>query len=139
MGLKVIITPGKKDIIDNKISRLEDRIAEAKKAGKSTTAMEKQLKELDAKKQSMMDTIAEDQGAEAKEMYKSKKAPMPKPRPQRKAMGGAVKKPAMAYGGTANMKKHMYAAGGQVTDNMKGLKALAKKRPDVVRKMGYNV
>jgi|TARA_R100000081_G_scaffold46455_1_gene21946 hypothetical protein len=139
MGLKITITPGKKDIIDNKISRLEDRIAEAKKAGKSTAAMEKQLKELDAKKQSMMDTIAEDQGAEAKEMYKSKKAPMPKPRPQRKAMGGAVKKPAMAYGGTANMKKHMYAAGGQVTDNMKGLKALAKKRPDVVRKMGYNV
>tara|TARA_R100000329_G_scaffold60929_1_gene54467 strand:+ start:54 stop:473 length:420 start_codon:yes stop_codon:yes gene_type:complete len=139
MGLKVIITPGKKDIIDNKISRLEDRIAEAKKAGKSTAAMEKELKALDAKKQSMMDTIAEDQGAEAKEMYKSKKAPMPKPRPQRKAMGGAVKKPAMAYGGTANMKKHMYAAGGQVTDNMKGLKALAKKRPDVVRKMGYNV
>ena len=139
MGLKVIITPGKKDIIDNKISRLEDRIAEAKKAGKSTAAMEKELKALDAKKQSMMDTIAEDQGEEAKEMYKSKKAPMPKPRPQRKAMGGAVKKPAMAYGGTANMKKHMYAAGGQVTDNMKGLKALAKKRPDVVRKMGYNV
>ena len=139
MGLKVIITPGKKDIIDNKISRLEDRIAEAKKAGKSTAAMEKELKALDAKKQSMMDTIAEDQGEEAKEMYKSKKAPMPKPRPQRKAMGGAVKKPAMAYGGTANMKKHMYTAGGQVTDKMKGLKALAKKRPDVVRKMGYNV
>ena len=139
MGLKVIITPGKKDIIDNKISRLEDRIAEAKKAGKSTAAMEKELKALDAKKQSMMDTIAEDQGAEAKEMYKSKKAPMPKPRPKGKAMGGAVKKPAMAYGGMANMKKHMYTAGGQVTDKMKGLKALAKKRPDVVRKMGYNV
>ena len=139
MGLKVIITPGKKDIIDNKISRLEDRIAEAKKAGKSTAAMEKELKALDAKKQSMMDTIAEDQGPEAKEMYKSKKAPMPKPRPQRKAKGGTIKKPAMAYGGTANMKKHMYAAGGQVTDNMKGLKALAKVRPDVVRKMGYNV
>ena len=127
------------ELIDNQISRLEDKIAKAKKAGKTTKAMEKQLKVLDAKKQSMMDTIAEDQGAEAKEMYKSKKAPMPKPRPQRKAMGGAVKKPAMAYGGTANMKKHMYAAGGQVTDNMKGLKALAKKRPDVVRKMGYNV
>ena len=143
MGLKITITPGKKDIIDNKISRLEDRIAEAKKAGKSTVAMEKELKALDAKKQSMMDTIAEDQGAEAKEMYedikKAKKTPMPKPRPKGKAMGGAVKKPAMAYGGTANMKKHMYAAGGQVTDNMKGLKALAKKRPDVVRKMGYNV
>ena len=133
MGLKVIITPGKKDIIDNKISRLEDRIAEAKKAGKSTAAMEKELKALDAKKQSMMDTIAEDQGAEAKEMYKSKKAP------KRKAMGGAVKKPAMAYGGMANMKKHMYTAGGQVTDKMTGLKKLAKKRPDVVRKMGFNV
>jgi hypothetical protein len=45
----------------------------------------------------------------------------------------------MAYGGMANMKKHMYAAGGQVTDKMKGLKALAKKRPDVVRKMGFDV
>ena len=127
------------ELIDNQISRLEDKIAKAKKAGKTTKAMEKQLKVLDAKKQSMMDTIAEDQGAEAKEMYKSKKAPMPKPRPQRKAMGGAVKKPAMAYGGTANMKRHMYAGGGQVTDNMKGLKKLAKVRPDVVRKMGYNV
>ena len=127
------------ELIDNQISRLEDKIAKAKKAGKTTKAMEKQLKVLDAKKQSMMDTIAEDQGAEAKEMYKSKKAPMPKPRPQRKAMGGAVKKPAMAYGGMANKKQHMYTAGGQVTDNMKGLKALAKVRPDVVRKMGYNV
>ena len=56
-----------------------------------------------------------------------------------KTMSSTVKKPAMAYGGTANMKKHMYAAGGQVTDKMKGLKALAKKRPDVVRKMGFDV
>ena len=55
-----------------------------------------------------------------------------------KSKGGAVKKPAMAYGGMANNKKHMYAAGGSVTDNP-GLKALARKRPDVVKKMGYNV
>ena len=60
-------------------------------------------------------------------------------RPMQKSMGGTIKKPAMAYCGTANMKRHMYAGGGQVTDNMKGLKALAKVRPDVVRKMGYNV
>ena len=60
-------------------------------------------------------------------------------KPMKKSMGGTVKKPAMAYGGTANMKKHMYAAGGQVKDKMKGLKALAKVRPDVVKKMGFNV
>ena len=53
--------------------------------------------------------------------------------------GDTVKKPAMAYGGMANKKQHMYSGGGQVKDNMKGLKALAKKRPDVVKKMGYDV
>jgi len=59
------------------------------------------------------------------------------------AMGGAkppkpMKKPQMMYGGMANNKKHMYSAGGSVKDNP-GLKALARKRPDVVKKMGYNV
>jgi len=44
----------------------------------------------------------------------------------------------MAYGGMANNKRHMYVAGGSVQDKP-GLKALAKKRPDVVRKMGYDV
>tara|TARA_R100001015_G_scaffold18470_1_gene11694 strand:- start:826 stop:1719 length:894 start_codon:yes stop_codon:yes gene_type:complete len=44
------------------------------------------------------------------------------------------KKPEMMYGGMANNKKHMYAAGGSVKDNP-GLKALAKQRPDVVAKM----
>ena len=74
------------------------------------------------------------------EKLKAKEAKKTKgTKPMQKSMGGTIKKPAMAYGGTANMKKHMYATGGQVTDNMKGLKALAKKRPDVVRKMGYNV
>ena len=38
------------------------------------------------------------------------------------------KKAEMAYGGMANGKKHMYAAGGSVNE---GLKALAKVRPDV--------
>jgi len=57
---------------------------------------------------------------------------------QQKSKGGAVKKPAMMYGGMANNKKHMYSAGGSVKDNP-GLKALAKKRPDVVKKMGYDV
>ena len=59
-------------------------------------------------------------------------------REMKKSKGGAVKKPEMMYGGMANNKKHMYAAGGSVTDNP-GLKALARKRPDVVKKMGYNV
>ena len=38
------------------------------------------------------------------------------------------KKAEMAYGGTVNGKKHMYAAGGSVTDNP-GLKALRASGP----------
>ena len=43
----------------------------------------------------------------------------------------------MAMGGMANGKKHMYLNDGAlVTDNLNpGLKALAKKRPDVVKKI----
>ena len=118
------------DIIDNKISKLENDIAKAKKAGKNTEAMEKRLKVLDAKKQSMMDTA----GDKGEELLLPKEAPIPKPRPQQKSKGGGVKKPQMMYGGMANNKKHMYAAGGSVKDNP-GLKALAKQRPDVVAKM----
>jgi len=48
----------------------------------------------------------------------------PKPRPKKKMMGGGyAKKAEMAYGGSVKGKKHMYAAGGSVTDNP-GLKAL---------------
>lgn len=84
-----------------------------------------------------------DAEAYAKDMVKRAKArdakKTMKTRPTQKSKGGAVKKPAMAYGGMANKKQHMYSGGGQVKDNMKGLKKLAEKRPDVVRKMGYNV
>jgi hypothetical protein len=46
----------------------------------------------------------------------------PKPRPKKKKMmgGGYMKKKVeMAYGGMSKGKKHMYAAGGSVTDKMK--------------------
>ena len=39
--------------------------------------------------------------------------------------GGYTKKAEMAYGGSVKGKKHMYAAGGSVTDNP-GLRALKK-------------
>ena len=43
---------------------------------------------------------------------------------KKKMMGGGYSKKAeMAYGGSVKGKKHMYAAGGSVTDNP-GLKAL---------------
>ena len=42
--------------------------------------------------------------------------------------GGAITKPKMAYGGMANMKKHMYVAGGSVKENP-GLKALKASGP----------
>ena len=78
-------------------------------------------------------------GNKAQAEFLAKRAKERESRPQQKSKGGAVKKPAMAYGGMANKKQHMYSGGGQVKDNMKGLKKLAEKRPDVVRKMGYNV
>ena len=54
-----------------------------------------------------------------------------------------MKKAEMAMGGMANGKKHMYSAGGDVTDKLpnKGLKQLAKteKGKTAVRKMGFDV
>jgi len=45
-------------------------------------------------------------------------------------------KAAMAKGGMANGRPHMYAGGGSVEDKMNpGLRALAEERPDVVAKM----
>ena len=57
--------------------------------------------------------------------------------------GGKVKKAQMMMGGMANGKKHMYSAGGDVTDKLpnKGLKQLAKteKGKAAVRNMGFDV
>jgi len=54
-----------------------------------------------------------------------------------------MKKAEMAMGGMANGKKHMYSAGGDVTDKLpnKGLKQLAKteKGKTAVRNMGFDV
>lgn len=48
---------------------------------------------------------------------------------KKKMMGGGYSKKAeMAYGGSVKGKKHMYAAGGSVTDNP-GLKALKASGP----------
>lgn len=44
------------------------------------------------------------------------------------------KKPEMAYGGMSGGKKHMYAAGGAVTDNP-GLRALKKASPEAYNKI----
>ena len=62
------------------------------------------------------------------------------PKAQRNNKGGMAKKKGpmqMAMGGMANGRQHMYLSkGALVTDNLSpGLKALAKKRPDVVRKI----
>lgn len=68
--------------------------------------------------------------AEAKQ--KLKDMPLPKSKPTKKQREAAAKKTAMAYGGMAGGKKHMYAAGGMVKDNP-GLKALKAASP-----MAYN-
>ena len=61
------------------------------------------------------------------------KAPPPRPKRKKKMAKG---KAAMAKGGMANGKPHMYAGGGSVEDKMNpGLRALAEERPDVVAKM----
>ena len=44
------------------------------------------------------------------------------------------KKPEMAYGGMSGGKKHMYAAGGSVSDNP-GLRALKKASPEAYNKI----
>ena len=53
------------------------------------------------------------------------------------------KKAEMAMGGMANGKKHMYSAGGNVTDKLpnKGLQRLASttKGREAVRNMGFDV
>ena len=50
-----------------------------------------------------------------------------------------AKKANMMGGGMANGKVHNYATGGMVTDKLNpGLKALAKKRPDVVENILKN-
>jgi len=110
----------------------KERIAEAKKAGdmKKVKKLEKQLaqREREINKQASMDRNARANAADLKAGSAMGGAKPPKP----------MKKPQMMYGGMANNKKHMYSAGGSVKDNP-GLKALAKKRPDVVKKMGYDV
>ena len=54
---------------------------------------------------------------------------------KKKMMGGGyTKKAEMAYGGMSKGKKHMYAAGGSVTDNP-GLKALKKASPEAYNKI----
>ena len=54
-----------------------------------------------------------------------------------------MKKAQMMMGGMANGKKHMYSAGGDVTDKLpnKGLKQLAKteKGKSAVRNMGFDI
>ena len=54
-----------------------------------------------------------------------------------------MKKAQMMMGGMANGKKHMYSAGGDVTDKLpnKGLRNLAKseKGREAVRNMGFEV
>ena len=54
--------------------------------------------------------------------------PKPRPKKLKKNMGGAIKKAEMAYGGSVKGKKHMYSAGGSVTDTP-GLKALRASGP----------
>jgi hypothetical protein len=56
----------------------------------------------------------------------------PKPRPSKKKI--KKKKAEMAYGGMSGGKKHMYSAGGSVTDNP-GLRALKKASPEAYNKI----
>lgn len=54
--------------------------------------------------------------------------------PKKKPAEPKKKKTKMAYGGMASGKKHMYVAGGSVTDNP-GLKALKKASPEAYKKI----
>ena len=65
---------------------------------------------------------------------------------KRKSKGGSILKKnveKMSYGGMSGGKKHMYTAGGNVTDNLpnKGTRALAKtpKGRKALKNMGFDV
>ena len=55
-------------------------------------------------------------------------------KPPKKKPAEPKKKEKMAYGGMAGGKKHMYVAGGSVTDNP-GLKALKKASPEAYKQI----
>jgi hypothetical protein len=67
----------------------------------------------------------------------------PRKKPSKPTPPPKGRKAQMMMGGMANGKKHMYSAGGDVTDKLpnKGLKQLAKteKGKTAVRKMGFDV
>jgi hypothetical protein len=58
----------------------------------------------------------------------------PKKKPAEPKKKRKDEKAGMAYGGMASGKKHMYVAGGMVTDNP-GLKALKKASPEAYKKI----
>ena len=60
--------------------------------------------------------------------------PLPKKKPAEPKKKRKDEKAGMAYGGMASGKKHMYVAGGMVTDNP-GLKALKKTSPEAYKKI----
>ena len=130
MGIKVDV--------DMPVNWFMKEIAKAKKAG-NTEKVKRLQESLDLKRNKELKDLENtklDKPDEETLKRLSKKTPDNKGivREMKKSKGGAVKKPEMMYGGMANNKKHMYAAGGSVKDNP-GLKALAKQRPDVVAKM----
>jgi hypothetical protein len=71
----------------------------------------------------------------APSMARAKKAETEKVSKQAHRQAAAKRKMTqMAYGGMAGGKKHMYAAGGSVTENP-GLKALKKASPEAYNKI----
>ena len=111
MGLE-IKSKTKKLTIDEQIKEVENwlGIAEFEGDTERVKRLKKELNNLVTKKQSMMDTAGDEGEWESLVPKSDKVPPKPRPRPQKKS------KPAMAYGGMANKKKHMYTAGGSVKD-----------------------
>ena len=117
----------------------KERIAEAKKAGdmKKVKKLESQLEQRkkEINKQASMDRNARANAADLKagSAMGGAKPPKPMKKPQ---------KPEMMYGGMANNKKHMYAAGGSVKDTpgLKALKGSGSKGMEAYKKItGRNV
>tara|TARA_R100001224_G_C3891805_1_gene105255 strand:+ start:81 stop:497 length:417 start_codon:yes stop_codon:yes gene_type:complete len=138
MGLKVeIMLP---------LKYYKEQIAKAKKAGdmKKVKELEKDLRqrEREINKQESMDRNARANAADLKAGSAMGGANAPKPRSKPMKPPKPMKKPEMMYGGMANNKKHMYAAGGSVKDTpgLKALKGSGSKGMEAYKKItGRNV
>ena len=114
------------------------RLAYIDKQMRNPKLTDKEIKVLKLREKNLLEMLEDDQDTFDKGGMSTKKKKKKVPVISIGVGMAEVKqgKAKMMRGGMANKKEHMYVAGGSVTDKMNpGLRALNKKRPDVVKKI----